>query len=466
QDESATTSQKQLLLNRAAAQAGQLQDVLHYIGDRAMQHYSLSESAAEQLQNALRESVTTLGREDEAERIFWSERRHVPSTTLVRLLSYPACRSVLAEHLSAQQVQDFQGLVDARDKRDKEAIAEQLVSLADYQLGLTPGQRQNIKQTILAGAKPDRGYQRTSRDVLWTDERFSLRRLRGLSLDGMLSPAQTRIHSLLFPDQRERGLKVAAVNGVADVANNAGQDQREVQLKAATEQIIEMERAGKMSGEEAGQLIEETKRRIWREFDSSVAADRSRDKTEDRDRLIAEAKLAAHTEQLGELDARASKRLTLVAKGVVERYLENKAKPRQAYSTTNVAHVATTSTGGAASAPLNVTNYPLYQQTIKTVLSEEAYDRYQAAQAERISYRQNAVRKLLAATMDTRLLLNDEQRAETDTNLAAFPLPDTGLINAHHVLDRFLASHKFEKDDMPEWQRSRYNELLHELLPE
>ena len=43
-------------------------------------------------------------------------------------------------------------------------------------------------------------------------------------------------------------------------------------------------------------------------------------------RRIAEAKLAAHIEQLGPLEESASQRLTLATKGVVEEYLETQGK--------------------------------------------------------------------------------------------------------------------------------------------
>jgi hypothetical protein len=149
----------------------------------------------------------------------------------------------------------------------------------------------------------------------------------------------------------------------------------------------------------------------------------------------------------------------LVAKGVVERHLEYKAKPRHADSTT-AGLVATTSTGGAASAPLNVTNYPLYQQTIKTVLSEEAFARYRAIQTERVSYRHHALRNLVVATLDTRLLLSDEQRGEIETSLAAFPLPETEIVNGYQVLGRFIL--QINPDDMREWQQPLHKKIIEE----
>ena len=107
-----------------------------------------------------------------------------------------------------------------------------------------------------------------------------------------------------------------------------------------------------------------------------------------------------------------------------------------------------------------VTNYPLYQQTIKTVLSEEAFAKHQANQAERVSYRHRALRALLVATLDTRLLLSDKQRARIETDLAAIPLPESGLVNGYQVLGRFIL--QINPDDMREWQQPFHRKIVEE----
>jgi uncharacterized membrane protein YfbV (UPF0208 family) len=107
-----------------------------------------------------------------------------------------------------------------------------------------------------------------------------------------------------------------------------------------------------------------------------------------------------------------------------------------------------------------VTNYPLYQQTIKTVLSEEAFAKHQAAKAERMSYRHRAIRAVVVATLDTRLLLSDEQRARIETDLAAIPLPGSGLVSGNHVLDQFIV--QIKSDDISQWQQPLYKKILEE----
>ena len=109
-------------------------------------------------------------------------------------------------------------------------------------------------------------------------------------------------------------------------------------------------------------------------------------------KLIAEAQLAAHTEQLGPLNERASRRLALVSKGVVEQLLE----ARDEWKDLNFDD--------------DITNHPLYQKTIEDVLTEDAFDQYNAYQMERLAFRQKVSRDLVVASLDTHLLLSENQR--------------------------------------------------------
>ena len=64
----------------------------------------------------------------------------------------------------------------------------------------------------------------------------------------------------------------------------------------------------------------------------------------------------------------------------------------------------------------SITDHPLYQQTIKDVLSEEAFTQYMAHRAERAAFHQQALRDVVVACMDTQLLLGDAQREALETS--------------------------------------------------
>ena len=120
---------------------------------------------------------------------------------------------------------------------------------------------------------------------------------------------------------------------------------------------------------------------------------------------IAEAKLVAHTELLGSLDARAARRLAIVAKGVAQQYIEAKDKTHQAMD----------ELWGDGETKIDITDHPMYQRTIKDVLSEEAFAQYRAYQAEREAWYQQVLRDVIVACMDTQLLLGKTQREALET---------------------------------------------------
>ena len=164
-------------------------------------------------------------------------------------------------------------------------------------------------------------------------------------------------------------------------------DDRKEMFDKAQAEIIAAHRAGRIARAEIGPRLEALKIELWGEGEEDAS------EFEEKMRQFVEAKLAAHTEQLGPLDESASQRLVLVTKGVVEEYLETQGDILRAkYKETDITH------------------HPLYQQTIKDVLSEAAFAQYKARQAERQAFRQQALRDVLVASIDLQLFLSDEQR--------------------------------------------------------
>ena len=68
-----------------------------------------------------------------------------------------------------------------------------------------------------------------------------------------------------------------------------------------------------------------------------------------------------------------------------------------------------------------IAGHPLYQQTIRDVLSDDAYARYRASQSERHEYRRQAACALAMACLDNLLLLNEPQRKQLETAAARQP---------------------------------------------
>jgi len=231
--------------------------------------------------------------------------------------------------------------------------------------------------------------------------------------------------------------------------------------------------------------------RLWAD-DATVQRDDDGPESENQARQLDKAQLAAHTEQLGELDARASRRLELVSKGVVEQYLESRSAGRRADQTNareadfegaamrmrriREAVVAGRITREQAAERLGamrqrgdeapqqnateeITNHQLYQQTIKDVLSAEAYARYQARQAESLAFHQLAARDVVGASLDLQLWLGEKQRKHFEQAPAklfappeenSIPTPAEMVARLH---DRFS---QVERQVLSPWQSQKF----------
>ena len=160
--------------------------------------------------------------------------------------------------------------------------------------------------------------------------------------------------------------------------------------------------------------------------------------TEFQLRSFAIAKLRAHTALLGPLNKEASRRLSAIEGVVVQQYIdaqntdpeatyrETATKLRQAVETGEMTDKQVDERLDALMKELwdengairwrepngDITRNPLFQKTIKDVLSEEAFRQYTAHQAERDKWHQQALRDVAVVSLATPLVLNDTQRKQ------------------------------------------------------
>ena len=208
-----------------------------------------------------------------------------------------------------------------------------------------------------------------------------------------------------------------------------------------------------------------------------------------------ETKLAVYTEQLGPLDDRASRRLSLVTKGVVEQHLEAQPEdPDERYKIVErverveaeIARAEAEIIKAVKAGKINrrevgaklealkkelwqeekewvteneykhesnteITNHPLYQQTIKDVLSDEAFARYKALQAERQAFRLQATSDLVVASLDTHLLLDTNQRQHFEDTVAQLSTSGNIFTKLFEQLDN--------SEVLNSWQQARLDEF-------
>lgn len=165
---------------------------------------------------------------------------------------------------------------------------------------------------------------------------------------------------------------------------------------------------------------------------------------------LAEYELVAHIEQLVLLDANASEKLALASKGVLEQFFESR-KGERAEMFNSMRIVS------------NIVNYPLFQQTIKNVLSEDAFSQYHADQVQRKDLSQQALRNITLALIDTLLLLDDTQWKRLKMEATPLPIPSLTSTDSAPYADYFLDFFRkidrgeIKIPDLNPWQRNTIN---------
>ena len=352
------------------------------------------------------------------------------------LVSQPDCKAAFAEHLSEAQLRDYMNFIAARLQRDQEAVARRITAALDKELSLTVDQREKVVK-LLRGAAWNGGFP-SSMNILRMSSQKAVHlvhyRLK-ISLEGILSDAQSKVWQGLVeanpPKEFMVRLKGAGEVGIGDVLVGADKNEGFVVIlenpDKAGKVLVQADANKKRPfiGMKAAKQIEIEKKEVnvvineidmqehpWDEINPDTA------ESQEQMRQIAEAKLVAHTELLGALDARAARRLAIVAKGVAQQYIEVQDK----------AHEGMDELWGDGETKIDITEHPMYQRTIKDVLSEEAFAQYSAYQAEREAWYQQVLRDVIVACMDTQLLLGETQREVLETaasQLVPGPLKET-----------------------------------------
>ena len=459
------------------------------------------------------------------EKEFWVKRDTMRNAAeeggikmLELLLSQTDFKAALTKHLNEEQLQDYLDLTQKRRKLAQQAITRQLTANLDQQLSLTTDQRQKVEQLLdmvnsfkkqlATGMKTELTPIEMLVEIDSQESVNMLHRLK-VPIDGILSKSQSEIWKLLAPSRKIKA-------------------PREEKFDKAEAEIMEAVKAGKIDKREAGGKLEALKKELWQEKDDDLEeeeadikamakagkinkklvgarlkdlkrrprgkaeAENSNSEFEKRAKLMAEAKLAAYTEQLGSLDDRASRRLSLVTKGVVEQHLEAQPEdPDERYKRVErveaeIIRVEAEIIKAAKAGKINrrevgaklealkkelwqeekewvteneykhksnteITNHPLYQQTIKDVLSDEAFARYKALQAERQAFRLQATSDLVVASLDTHLLLDESQRQHFEDTVAQLSTSGNIFTKLFEQLDN--------SEVLNSWQQARLDEF-------
>ena len=467
------------------------------------------------------------------EKEFWVKRDTMRNAAeeggikmLELLLSQTDFKAALTKHLNEEQLQDYLDLTQKRRKLAQQAITRQLTANLDQQLSLTTDQRQKVEQLLdmvnsfkkqlATGMKTELTPIEMLVEIDSQESVNMIHRLK-VPIDGILSKSQSEIWKLLAPsrkikDPREEIMEAVRAGKIskreAEVLKKELWQEKDDDLEEEEADIKAMAKAGKINKKLAGARLKDLKRRPR----GKAEAENSNSEFEKRAKLMAEAKLAAYTEQLGSLDDRASRRLSLVTKGVVEQHLEAQPEdPDERYKIVErverveaeIARAEAEIIKAVKAGKINrrelraklealkkelwqeekewvteneykhesnteITNHPLYQQTIKDVLSDEAFARYKALQAERQAFRLQATSDLVVASLDTHLLLDESQRQHFEDTVAQLPTPSASgrVPTSVRTFTKLFEQNEEQLTDgeiLSPWQRERLVGMVQEL---
>ena len=475
-----------------------LDSLLQQVGESIGQRYELEETTIKKLRQTVRESVENqLNQEKDKGSI--SDMRRIAGIArdggmqmLEMLFSQPNCRAALAKHLNGKQFQDYLDFTKARGQRGQRVVNRQLTALIDQQLSLTSNQRKKIEQMLVI--KTSDGWPSMDTLTMTSKEAINLVHQNHTGqIDEIFSQKQSEIWQRLVTPPKDGETKWEAKDGNdlkarfhkaeveiaeavkagritkkqaderleglrrrlgAEKDDDLNDDLNQIQFGKAEVRVKEAVKAGRITKEQADERLEGLRRRLWAEERNQrdpAIMEESENASQNTAKLIAEAQLAAHTEQLGPLNERASRRLALVSKGVVEQLLE----ARDEWKDLNFDD--------------DITNHPLYQKTIEDVLTEDAFDQYNAYQVERLAFRQKVSRDLVVASLDTHLLLSENQRKhfEVITDMVNMWQPTpiaTGLaLTPVHTLIQL--SEQLNSEALSPWQWNRFNPVIEAIQP-
>ena len=416
-----------------------IKSLLQRVGESTIQRYKLSEpNIAVLSQSVLEVANTSLDTHE-----FALIKSGSNAAILELLLSHPDTKAAFTKYLNETQLVDYINFNGARRQRDRLAAVQIMTAVLDQVLSLTTDQRQNVVRVLIN--RMNNEPQLTSAHILesrWPQHYTvvgTLHRELNVSLDEILTPTQAKIWQGMI--NREK------------IKRRGGEVGVEV-LKPKVDKINERE---------ADDEYDVTTSQVWQ---------------------LTKAILTAHTELLGPLNAPASQRLTLVTKGLVQQYFETQNNAQDddfetilrlsktlgelmnAYEASKITREkalrelntvreelwnqrAANIQNGKAEA-YDITDHPLYQQTIKDVLSEDAFRQYNERQIERKTFCQQALRDLTVVFVDIHFLLDDTQRKHFEGIAAQLTVPplEEGLMIM--VFELFL---NIDREMLSPWQR-------------
>lgn len=311
--------------------ASLLERVAESVGAR----YDLDEAVSGALHQSILNSIEGTSEQNGDLSIFAKPAEEGNMSLIETILSHPGCQAAFEKHLSETQFKDYLEFTEARRQRDRQAAANWITATLDKELSLKAHQREQVLQSLLDAAENE--LFPTTMNALRLSPQQAVQlahyRLR-VSLDEVLSEAQSKVWQGLVSAKAPQVdiLIVAPEVGIRKVIEAEKINEGDVAAPNKTlvfipnkpDEHIGIEKEVEVVIEDI--MIDQPEKQPWMKLNP--------DKAESPEQMmeIAEAKLVAHTELLGTLDERATRRLALVTKGVVQQHFEAQNEIRDTIS--------------------------------------------------------------------------------------------------------------------------------------
>lgn len=485
-----------------------LKHFTEYIAKR----YELNETVLDTLQQSIQEAIDTARKHERILSAFlveWDERN---VEVLDGLLSHPDIKAALSKHLTEEQLKDYTDFInaDTRRNREKQAIAHHLTATLDQAFHFTPDQRQKVVSLLLS-SKQEKSWPKLTtigRSLLGMSSQSALSIVHNnlkISLGEVLTHEQKKLWQLV--NEKNRILSFKARKGKIQIElNNGWIDAKyaDIQLKTLMRELGVKHRYDDSVSDELIKRIIETKFLLQTSQISS---------------------LDEHSLQMLNLAAKGVVEKYFEVKKIMTTYRETeteiitaarseKITSHQAYEelqnlseklwhdnnpeSLEIKTIEDTGVFGfrffahfvklalmrrsllkgrerfnPEVEMVSLLNYPtddithhaLYQLTLKDVLSEDVYAQYNARQTEKENYRQQALRNLVVAFIDMRLILDDTLREELEMNMIKSTVPslkESMLEEAPmSMLEELFKC--FDTRKLTPWQWGQYSMLDFEL---
>jgi hypothetical protein len=433
-----------------------IESLRQHLSESIGERYDLDPATINTLRLSIPGSVETALEQDSRNILFFGKASEGSNVALIKmLLSHPVCKAAFTRHLSEAQLQDYLEFTEAREIRDRQAVVHWITVSLDKELSLRKEQREKVVQSLLDTAESELFPTSMNALQLSSQQAAQLMHYRlNISLDGVLSEAQSKVWEglvnakaqekrIVIVDLPKADIRKVVEDEKRNERKNADVNIKRPFIRKAAPKFVNIEKEVKIVINEV-MIDPPEKLPPWIEINADKA------ESPEHMRVIAEAKLAAHTELLGTLDERGTRRLALVTKGVAQEHIEARDKDSETmdefwrHERTNI----------------DITNHPLYQQTIKDVLSEEAFAAYSEHQTERTGLHQQALRDLVVACMDMQLLLDDTQRETLETSASQLiPTPLEEKTSSEFMFFQ-LFPQTINFDILTPWQQGEFERVL------